>query len=118
MEDPCVLANRNSLVWKDIQGSIKFDYYRRFPASNTKRFYLWASIGQGSTEQAFLPCDTSGNVCVTKFFLLDQKASLTAQISVQSQEGLDKGIPKCCCGHQDGPLEDYLGLSGQDVRVV
>ena len=35
------------------------------------QLYLWRDIGQGSTGRVFLACNTRGNACAVKFFLID-----------------------------------------------
>lgn len=71
----CALAHPKSLVWKDIPESLSFDY-ANFPGANTKKFYLWTSLGRGSTGRVFLACNMKGKVCAIKFFFIDKKEIL------------------------------------------
>ena len=74
-EGICALADAKSLVWKDIPESLVFDYFK-FPAVNTKKFYLWTSLGRGSVGRVFLACGMKGKVCAVKFFYIDEKEIL------------------------------------------
>jgi len=50
--------------------SMRFNY-RLFPGPTTDMLYLWKDLGRGSKGRVFLACDTAGNVCAVKFFLIN-----------------------------------------------
>lgn len=74
-EGICALANAKAIVWKDIPTNLLFNYID-FPGTNTKKFYLWTSLGRGSSGRVFLGCSLQGKVCAIKFFFIDDKEIL------------------------------------------
>jgi hypothetical protein len=84
----CAYVNRTSLLWKDIPELIKFDY-SKFPGPSTKKYYLWANLGRGSTGRVFLACNTKGKVCAVNIF---EKTTPRSQRGAGSRQGEHDGF--------------------------
>ena len=62
-------VNENGMIWGDLPSNIKVDYFTT-PDKTTKSFYLLNDLGRGSNGRAYLICNSTGEACVAKFYLI------------------------------------------------
>lgn len=66
----CARVNAEGLVYGNMPTNIRFSY-NNFPGPTTTSLYLWRDLGRGSKGRVFLACNTRGNACAVKFFLIN-----------------------------------------------
>jgi hypothetical protein len=116
VQGTCAYVDEKALLWTDIPTSIRFNY-TKFPGPSTKKFYLWTSLGRGSTGQAFLACNSSGNVCVAKFFLLDEKQILLT--NKEHREAMRESLKTASKVKAKTEMNHWQSFYGEkNVRVV
>ena len=117
----CARVNTEGLVYGNMPTNICFSY-TKFPGPTTKMLYLWRDLGRGSKGRVFLACNTGGNACAVKFFLInydtyhrqegtraDRQAFRQAQMKIKEAEANRE---------KDYWLQVYGDTFKDQVRVV
>jgi hypothetical protein len=66
----CAKVSATGLVWGNMPKNLCFSH-NQFPGPTTEVLYLWRDLGRGNKGRVFLACNTAGNMCLVKFFLIN-----------------------------------------------